>query len=59
MLTLDEGGVGAREMLTMADKGGRRGLDPLIFAGIICEQPLIRQSDVPRKLPLANFPDNP
>ena len=27
-------------MLTMADKGGRGGLDPPIFADIICEQPL-------------------
>ena len=27
-------------MLTMADKGGRRGLDPPFLADIICEQPL-------------------
>ena len=27
-------------MLTMADKGGRGGLDPPILADIICEQPL-------------------
>ena len=29
------------EMLTMADKGGEGGLDPLFLADIICEQPLI------------------
>ena len=27
-------------MLTMADKGGRGGLDPPFLADIICEQPL-------------------
>ena len=29
-------------MLTMADKGGRGGLDPPFLDDIICEQPLIR-----------------
>ena len=28
-------------MLTMADKGGRGGLDPPFLADIICEQPLM------------------
>ena len=28
-------------MLTLADKGGRGGSDPLFLADIICEQPLI------------------
>ena len=41
MLTMaDEGGVGVGEMLTLADKGGRRGVDPPFLADIICEQPL-------------------
>ena len=29
-------------MLTMADKGGREGLDPPFLADIICGQPLVR-----------------
>ena len=37
----DKGGEGVGEMLTMCDKGRRGGLDPAIFADIICEQPLI------------------
>ena len=41
MLTgLTKGGGGVGEMLTMADKGGRGGLDPPFLADIICEQPL-------------------
>ena len=32
-------------MLTMADKGERGGLDPPIFADIICEQPLTEAID--------------
>ena len=39
LLTKGEGGVG--EMLTVDDKGGRRGLGPPFLADIICEQPLI------------------
>ena len=37
-LTKAEGGV--EEMLTLADKGGRGGLDPPGLAVIICEKPL-------------------
>ena len=41
MLTkLTEGGGGVGEMLTMADKGGRGGLDPPFLGDLICEQPL-------------------
>ena len=36
------GGVG--DILTMADKGGKVGLDPPFLADIICEQPLRRRS---------------
>ena len=36
------GGGGVGEMLTLADKGGRGGLDPLFLADIMCEQPLNR-----------------
>ena len=45
MLTkADEGGGregGVRQMLTIADKGGGGVQEPLILAGVICEQPLI------------------
>ena len=37
----DKGGRGVGEMLTMADKGRRGGLDPPFLADIICEQPLM------------------
>ena len=37
----NEGGGGGGEMLTMADKFGRGGLDPPILTEIICEQSLI------------------
>ena len=36
----DKGGRGVGEMLTMADKEGRGGLDPPFLADIICEKPL-------------------
>ena len=38
---MTKGGGGVGEMLTMADKGGRGGLDPPFLADIICEQPHI------------------
>ena len=35
------------EMLTLADKSGRGGLDPPFLAEIICEQPLVkRESEI-------------
>ena len=41
MLTkLTKGRGGVEEMLTMADKGGRRDWTPPFLADIICEQPL-------------------
>ena len=48
-LTKVGGGVG--EMLTMADKGGREGLDPPFLADIIWEQPFTQ-----RKTTISNFP---
>ena len=37
----DERGMGAGQMLTLADKGGGGVLTPPLLADIICEQPLI------------------
>ena len=37
----DEGGRGVRQMLMLAEEGGRGGLDPPFLADVICEQPLI------------------
>ena len=37
---LRRGKRGGEKMLTMADEGGRVGLDPPYLADIICEQPL-------------------
>ena len=42
MLTGLTKGGGVGEMLTMADEGGRGGLDPPFLADIISEQPLIK-----------------
>ena len=36
---MTKGGEGVGEMLTMADEGGREG-DPIVFADLICEQPI-------------------
>ena len=40
---LTKGGGGVREMLTLADEGGRWGLDPPFLADIICEQSLMQE----------------
>ena len=45
-------------MLTLADKGGRGGLDPLFLVDIICEQPLMYIIYMTFLTKLANIPND-